>query len=84
MGLEFKVEKTSPHYYVWFGDGKNAKGLANTIQAQLTNLEKKFVKKVINENYEDILLYWELDLDNPKDLLIAQQIELRIYNKYRR
>lgn len=83
LGLEIKVEKTSPHYYVWVGDGKSSRGLASKLEDQLTNPEKKFLKKVINENYEDILIYWELDLDDPKDMLKAQEIESRIYNKYR-
>ena len=83
LGLEIMVSKNNPHYFVWFGDGKAARGRAARAQSKLTDPEKKFIKKVINENYEDILVYWNLDLDDPKDLAIGREIELRIYNKYR-
>lgn len=82
LGLPFKVEITKPHYYVWLGDGKAARGKAKQYENQLTTPEKKFVKKVINDNYEDILVYWNLDLDNPIDNQKAIDIENKISKKY--
>lgn len=82
LGLPFKVEKTEPHYYIWLGDGKSAKGTAKEYEKKLTTTEKKFVKKVINDNYEDILTYWNLDLDNPVDRQKSIEIENKITKKY--
>lgn len=82
LGLPFKVEKSKPHYSVWVGDGKQAKNIAKQYENKLTNPEKKFVKKVINDNYEDIIKYWDLDLDDPKDYQKAIDIENKVASKY--
>ncbi len=76
-GLPFSIEPKLKLYEKVDND-KNRKLIKNNKN------DYKFLEKVVNDNKEDILAYWEADPDTIEGRNTIKIIEDKIYNKYKR
>lgn len=85
-GATIKIENGSEHFvpvYIDLKDGnlQFPKDISNDDKTFI-NSKKKIVKKLIEDNYDELKEYWYADSENPEELKLMETIRNNMQDKY--